>query len=119
MNGSIYRDLLKEKLELHMAVHNCSIFTYNEALFHQSSFAKQSSETKDIQTLGWPGNSCDLYPIENSCTILKNFKCLKHHLQPCSFKKYCKGSLSERLVTVLLLETGQQYAKSAVSRYKK
>ena len=66
------RDLLKEKLEFLVVVHDCTIFTTDEPLCRYSGAAKQFFDTKNIQVSDWPGNSSDLYLIENSSVLLKN-----------------------------------------------
>ena len=38
LNGSKHGDLSKEKLELHMVLHNSTVFMHNEALCHKKEF---------------------------------------------------------------------------------
>jgi len=40
MNGPRYVELLAEKLKMHMAVHNCTIFVQDGAPCHRSKVAK-------------------------------------------------------------------------------
>ena len=72
MNGKKYLELMKEKLELHMAVHNCKIFMYDGAPCHWAKIVTDFLKTKNIKLLEWLGNSPDLNPNENFWTELKN-----------------------------------------------
>ena len=65
MNGQKYLDLLKNKLELHMAVHKCSVFMQDGAPCHRAKIVTQFLKTQKINILDWPGNSPNLNPIEN------------------------------------------------------
>ena len=72
MNGQKYLNLMKEKLQLHMSVHECTIFMQDGAPCHRSKIVKEYFKEKKITLLQWPGNSPDLNPIENFWTVLKN-----------------------------------------------
>ena len=72
MNGQKYIDLLKDKLELHMAIHKCKIFMQEGAPCHCSKIVTQFLKSKKIQILDWLGNSPDLNNIKNLWTVLKD-----------------------------------------------
>ena len=72
MNGQKYLDLLKNKLELHMAVRKCSVFMQDGAPCHCAKIVTQFLKAQKINILDWPGNSPDLNPFQNLWTILKN-----------------------------------------------
>ena len=54
MNGQKYVDLLKDKLELHMAIHKCKIFRHDGAPCHHSKIVIQFLKSKKIQILDGP-----------------------------------------------------------------
>ena len=72
MNVQRYTSLLKNKLELHMTVHNCRVFMQDSAPCHRAKIVTQFLKSKKIQILHWSGNSPDLNPIENLWTVLKD-----------------------------------------------
>ena len=72
MNGQKYVDLLKDKLELHIAIIKCKIFMQDGAQCHRSKIVTQFLKSKKNQILDWPGNSPDLNPIKNLWTVLKD-----------------------------------------------
>ena len=78
MNGSRYIELLAEKLEIHMAVHNYTIYMQDGAPCHRSKVARTFLDENQIKVLDWPGNSSDLNPIENLGTNMKNKVTEKH-----------------------------------------
>jgi len=46
---------MKEKLELHMAVHNCEIFMHDGALYHRATIVTDFLKTKKYQIVGMAG----------------------------------------------------------------
>ena len=72
MNAQRYTGLLKNKLELHMTVHNCTVFMQDGAPCYRAKIVTQFLKSKKIQILDWPGNSPELNPVENLWTVLKN-----------------------------------------------
>jgi len=87
-----YLELMKEKLELHMAVHNCEIFMYDGAPCHRAKIVTDFLKTKNINLLEWPGNSPDLNLIENFWVELKNRVAEKHPTSLPSLIKTIKSS---------------------------
>ena len=65
INGTKYVAFLKNKLQLQMFLHNCSIYMHNGGPCHQSRAVKQFLKQENVQVLNWPGNSPDLNPIKN------------------------------------------------------
>ena len=63
MNGKKYLELIKEKLESHMAVHNCEIFMHDGAPCCRAKIVTNFLKTKNIKLLEWLRNSLDLNPI--------------------------------------------------------
>ena len=72
MNGPRYVELLEEKLKIHMAGHNCTVFMPDGAPCHRSKVATIFLAKNKVKVLDWPGNSPDLNPIENLLTNLKD-----------------------------------------------
>jgi len=108
MNGHRYVELLAEKLNIHMAVHNCTIFMQDGAPCHRSKVAKTFLAENRIKVLDWPGNSPDLNPIEICGLIWKTklprsihqvLRTLSKWLKKCGWNKSPKNS-AEILFTV-------------------
>ena len=75
MNGTKYLDLLKDKLEIHMNMHecnHCNVFMHDGAPCHRAKSVKSFLCEKNIDFLDWPGNSSDLNLIENLWHVMKN-----------------------------------------------
>ena len=106
MNGSRYVDLLKGKLEMHMNIHQCTVFMHDGAPCHRSKIVKQFLSEKNVATLGWPGNSPDLNPIENLWEILKNKVAEK---QPSS-----AGALNHAIKEVWVKEISRDYCEKLI-----
>ena len=56
MNGGKYLELLKNKLQLHMNMHECTIFMQYGAPCHKAKIFSNFLKSKKIQVLDWPGN---------------------------------------------------------------
>ena len=111
MNGQKYVDLLKDKLELHIAIHKCKIFMQDAAPCHRSKIVTQFLKSKKFQILDWPGNSPDSNPIENLWTVLKDKVSEK---QPTNTKE-----LEEAIKAVWVLELSAEYCRSLVESMPK
>ena len=72
MNDLRYVKLLEEKLKIHMAVRNCTVFMQNGAPCHRSKVDITFLAKNKIKVLDWPGNSPGLNPIKNLLTNLKD-----------------------------------------------
>jgi len=72
MNGAKYLELLRQKVQLHMEVHRCTIFMHDGAPCHRSKIVTDYLASQNIQVLEWPGNSPDLNPIENLWSTMKD-----------------------------------------------
>ena len=72
MNGAKYLDVLKDKLETYMVVHDCDVFMHDGAPWHRAKSVKSFLREENVDILDWPGNCPDLNPIENSWHVIKN-----------------------------------------------
>lgn len=61
MNGASSLEILKNKFELHTAVHGCHAFMQAGA----TKIVSVSLKKKIARSFDWPGNSTDLNPIDN------------------------------------------------------
>ena len=64
-------NLLREKLQLHMAVHQYLVFMHDGAPCHRSKVVQSFLDQQTINMLEWPGNSPDLNPIQNLRSKMK------------------------------------------------
>lgn len=106
MNGQKYLELLKNKLEPHMTVHDCNIFMQDGAPCHRAKIVKEYLKTMDIRILDWPGNSPDLNPIENLWVKLKDKVAEK---QPSS-----ASELENAIKHVWINELGPEYCRNLI-----
>ena len=51
INGAKYLDLLKDKLEIHMVVHDCNVFMLNGAPCHRAKSVKSFLREKNVDIL--------------------------------------------------------------------
>ena len=65
MNAQRNTDLLKNKLELHMTVHNCTVFMQDGAPCHRAKIVTQFLKAKKIQMLDWPAKQSGSEPNRN------------------------------------------------------
>lgn len=106
MNGAKYVELLREKLKLHMYIHQCSIFMHDGAPCHRSKVVQNFLAKIKVSTLDWPGNSPDLNPIENLWEIVKKKVADK---QPSSIE-----SLKEAIKEVWIKEISAEYCNNLI-----
>ena len=72
INGTVYLEILKEKLQLFMNISNTSKFQHDGAPCHRAKKVNDWLNTNGIEVIGpWPGNSPDLNPIENCWDVVK------------------------------------------------
>ena len=64
INGIMYRKMLKDKLEIHIAICKFNKFMKDCAPCYCSKLVSDFFK-KNIKTLDWPGNSPDFNPIAN------------------------------------------------------
>ena len=62
---------LREKLQLHMAVNQCSVLIHDDPPCHRSKVVQSFLDQQRINVLEWAGNSPDLNPIENLWSTMK------------------------------------------------
>ena len=74
INGPKYLHLLRDKLEIHMIVHDCIVFMHDGAPCHRAKLVKNFLQENNVDILDWPGNSPDLPVnlIENLWQMMKN-----------------------------------------------
>ena len=64
--------MLEDKLEIHMAIHKCNMFTQDDAPCHHSKIVNDFFMKKNIKMLNRLDSSPDLNLIENLQAILKD-----------------------------------------------
>ena len=106
MNGQKYVELLKDKLEMHMEIHNCTTFMHDGAPCHRSKIVTEFLRKQKIKTLDWPGNSPDMNPIENLWHLMKDKVAEK---QPTSAK-----GLVEAIKRVWVSEITVEYCQNPI-----
>ena len=71
VNSEIYQEILRRHLKASMRMTGCTVFMQDGAPCHTSRSSMKWLEDNDIEVLDWVGQSCDLNPIENCWTRLK------------------------------------------------
>lgn len=73
MNGKRYLELLEDKLERFMELHQTTHFLQDSAPCHKAKIVTAWFTARpNITLIKWPGNSPDLNPIENCWSWMKN-----------------------------------------------
>ena len=112
INGTVYLNILKDKLPTHMGIQNCKIFQHDGSPCHRTAAVSRWLEEEGIEVLGpWPGSSPDLNPIENLWTHMKKKVAERN---PTS-----EASLKEAIRTVWTTEITPQYCQALVSSMPK
>ena len=65
INVKKYMELLKDKLKIHMDIHQFKIFMHDGAPCHRSRIVSDFLKNQKAEVLQWPKNSSDLTFIEN------------------------------------------------------
>jgi len=68
MNSTRYLDLFKNKIDVHMVVHDCNVFMHDSTPFHRSKPVKNFLQEKNVDVLDWPASSAGLDAIKNLFT---------------------------------------------------
>ena len=100
MNGSTYLNVLKEKLELHINVHQRDTFMHDSAPCHISKLLSSFLQKNQLKVLDWQGNNPDLNPIENLWKPMKVRVADKHATCLKSFENTLKLSGRRKSVQI-------------------
>jgi len=102
INGSVYLNILKDKLPQFLQIHQCTSFQQDGAPCHQTRAVKDWLQSNNISLIGpWPGNSPDLNPIEH-CWVQVKRKVAAHN--PTSLH-----ALTEAIKTVWVKEITPEF----------
>src|ERR1041385_6215953 len=72
INGTVYLNILKEKLKPHMNIQNCCVVQHDGAPCHRTAAVNKWLIDECIELLGpWHGSSPHLNPMENLWTMMK------------------------------------------------
>ena len=75
MDAVRYIEVLEQQMLPHWENHGCKLFMHDGAPCHRANIVKAWFAEKGIDTMGWPGNSPDLNPIENVWNYMKDKVC--------------------------------------------
>lgn len=115
INGLVYLNILKEKLNNFMLFHGATHFQHDGAPCHNANPVKQWLASQDVAVIGpWPGNSPDLNIIENVWKIMKNRVA---RLNPTSEENLI-NCIKQVWVTDISIEACQSLACSMPNRIK-
>ena len=111
INSEKYLAMLKDKLNIHMNVYQCNVFTQDGAPCHRTKKVTEYLNSEKIEILQRPGNSPDLNPIENLWSIMKDEVAEK---MPSN-----ANEMTEAIKQVWVREIPQEYCKSLTNSMPK
>ena len=82
-----------------MIEHDCNVFMNDGAPCHRKKSVKNFLQKKNVDILGWPGNSPHLNPIDNLWHMMKNEVADQHSTSMESFKTAIKSVWTQKMTS--------------------